>query len=676
MRALPRLPPFVVVAAALAIVSAFVVMTISVSPRVGLTYDELGHITSGYGYWRHQDYRVNAENGVLATRASAAPLLTMELKFAGPASPHWQPINARALGYEFFFEAGNDFAALLRRARLGTLLFGIGLLALIWRWATGLFGATGGLVALGVAAFSPTLLAHAGLATSDIVLACCLLAALGAWWQLWHRVTWPRIVFAGLAAGLACTAKMSGLILLPMLAVLFVVRAVGSVPLIVKSGANVRRIGGSARVIATLAVASSLAAVIAVLVIWGAYGFRYRAQPPTASPLEFAESWDAVLGAASTPANSGTSPHVNTFHPRIAATALSWARDHRVLPEAFLWGLAYTYKSSRARESFLLGRISPHGFRHFFPMAFLLKTTPVELCLLLIGVTGMVANQRRPRSWMRIGYRAAPLLVLFVVYGLAALTTPLNIGHRHLLPLYPVIFIFIGGVARWRFLRRGFGLGVLGTLLAGQAIDSLAARPFYLSYFTPIVGGTKHGWHYLVDSSFDWGQGLPDLAAWLKRKEQRGDRAPVFLTYFGSDSPRARGLPVVRFADARDDHGPRPFPALSGGWYAISATYFQGVYLDLAGGWGPKLEAEYAAHGQALRIDAEQARRLSPEQRAQLKSIALRYEVLQFGRLAYFLRNRPPDEIVGASLLLFRVSDADLAFALDAPFDRLTGARP
>jgi hypothetical protein len=163
---------------------------------------------------------------------------------------------------------------------------------------------------------------------------------------------------------------------------------------------------------------------------------------------------------------------------------------------------------------------------------------------------------------------------------------------------------------------------------------------------------------------------LPDLENWLKRTEQTRGTLPVFLTYFGSDSPRARGLPVTRFGDARDDHGARRFPHLTGGWYAISATYFQRVYLNLAGPWA-KYEPEYIEIGQALRIEPARAASVTAEQRAHLRMLAMRYEVLQFGRLRHFLQDRTPDEIVGASILLFKLTDADIALALDAPLSEL-----
>mgnify|MGYP003519733386 CR=1 FL=1 len=76
------------------------------------------------------------------------------------------------------------------------------------------------------------------------------------------------------------------------------------------------------------------------------------------------------------------------------------------------------------------------------------------------------------------------------------------------------------------------------------------------------------------------------MKTWLAEKKQRGDSRPVFLTYFGADSPRYSGLEVTRFGDEMNDSGERFFPAqVRGGWFAISATYFHCTFLPMRGTW-------------------------------------------------------------------------------------------
>src|SRR5690606_33111237 len=102
---------------------------------------------------------------------------------------------------------------------------------------------------------------------------------------------------------------------------------------------------------------------------------------------------------------------------------------------------------------------------------------------------------------------------LLVVYGGASITSHLNIGHRHLLPLYPVLFIGAGGLGRWLSSRSFLRAGAVGALLLWHAAAAAAIAPHFLAFFNPLGGGPRNGWRHLVDSSLDWGQDLPGLRA-------------------------------------------------------------------------------------------------------------------------------------------------------------------
>ena len=328
-----------------------------------------------------------------------------------------------------------------------------------------------------------------------------------------------------------------------------------------------------------------------------------------------------------------------------------------------------------------MGEYRTTGWRSFFPTAFLLKTTLPALLLIGGGLAalGWAARPDRPgrpraRPWL---YRAAPLGLFFLLYWAMAITMQLNIGHRHILPTYPIFYIFAGAAVLWvgGRMRRIAALALVA-LLAWHAIDSWLTRPFYLSYFQPLAGGVTRGFHYLVDSSYDWGQGLPDLGRWLAAKEHRGDQTPVFLTYFGADSPRARGLNVVRFADEAHDSGPRAFPAnVQGGWFVISATHFRRVYLPVRLPWTGVHEGIYRAVRNRLMAAQSRSEPATANDRDQLLQDARDFEMLQFGRLDHYLENREPLEVIGGSLLVFKLTDAEVGFALNAPLAELDRRR-
>lgn len=652
-------------------------MAISVSPRMGVTADEVVHLTGGYTYWKFNDYRMHPENGTLPMRIATLPLLSMDLKLPPMDDPDWLNSKVNLYGEKFFFEEGNNVDAMLRRARMMIAFTGAFTAWLTWRWARGLFGRTAGWVALGLAVFCPTMLAHGGLATSDMTMTACVLGALSAVWRLLHRATWGRFAVATLACGLAFLSKMSGVLIVPLIGAMLGLRWLRPVPFVVAFGSRVRWLRRRAQIIAaTLGLAVAVGAG-SLLILWAGYGFRYDGFNRAASNTNgYYFTWDVILNKAPVPWPPGSL--LDQLHGRLplhetAMTRLiGQLRDHRLLPEAYLWGFAHTYKFSQNRLAFFMGQYRGDGWKMFFPTAFVLKTTLPALTLIAMGALALLGTARAPprgtrrvRPWL---YRAAPLLLFFTVYWIMAINMHLNIGHRHILPTYPVFYVIASASTLWLARSRRLVGAVLLAALALHIADSVLARPFYLSYFQPLAGGTDRGYRYLVDSSFDWGQGLPDLSAWLKDQAARGDKTPVYLTYFGADSPRARGLEVIRFGDEANDSGARNFPAqVHGGWFVISATHYTRVYMTTRGPWTPAYEAVYRELQARLVATQNKSGPLTEDENARLLQDAMDYEVMQFGRLSYSLQNREPLRVIGGSLLLFRLSDAEVAAALYGP---------
>ncbi|HRG56809.1 MAG TPA: hypothetical protein PLG56_12260, partial [Lacunisphaera sp.] len=172
---------------------------ISVSPELGITADEVIHVTAGYEYWRHGDYRLQPENGNLPQRLAALPLLWLDPAPVPAAAIPLQRADTWGVGNLFFFHLGNQPGLMLFAARCMIALLGVATGALIYRWARDLWGPAGALVATSFFASSPTVLAHAGLATSDMMASFGFLAALLTGWRMLHRVTAGRGLLFGLA---------------------------------------------------------------------------------------------------------------------------------------------------------------------------------------------------------------------------------------------------------------------------------------------------------------------------------------------------------------------------------------------------------------------------------------------------------------------------------------------
>jgi len=117
-----------------------------------------------------------------------------------------------------------------------------------------------------------------------------------------------------------------------------------------------------------------------------------------------------------------------------------------------------------------------------------------------------------------------------VLYGAAAMTTSLNIGHRHILPIYPPLFVLCGACALYfRSLKFRAGAIVISILTCWQVAESFAVRPDYLSYFNQAAGGPEGGYRHLVDSSLDWGQDLPGLKKVADGKRSRAGSGLLFV---------------------------------------------------------------------------------------------------------------------------------------------------
>ena len=127
-------------------------------------------------------------------------------------------------------------------------------------------------------ALSPTILAHTRWVTADLAVAFFFLLAAGAIHRLLQRVTPIRFVIAALAISGLLLSKMSGLLILPIAAILIALRLVDGRPLVLSWSStkqqDIAPRGRQAMVIGALVIAVTILAVGAV---WAAYDWRYTA---------------------------------------------------------------------------------------------------------------------------------------------------------------------------------------------------------------------------------------------------------------------------------------------------------------------------------------------------------------------------------------------------------------
>jgi len=654
--------------AAMIVVLCFGALALGGASSKGVTYDELGHVTAGAAAWRFHDLRLQPENGLLPERLAGLPSLLSGATFPSRDQPAWADSDVWALGRQFFFEVGNDSRALLFGARAMIVLLALALGLGVYAWSRAIFGPTGGMLSVLAFALAPALRAHGALATSDLAAAAALLLGTALLARVVRRVTPGRVLASGAAVGLALLAKHSGLLLLPVAGVL------AGLQLLSREGLHVAGFGRATTVFPRLARAGVLLAValahvaLAVLVLWCAYGFRQSAfAPAPASVAEhelsarfYSGGWEHIEAAA----HGG--PGAAAAGPALS-TAL-FLQQHRLLPEAWLYGFCFVLVHSTDRASYLDGEVRYGGFPDFFPRAFACKT-PLGLALLVL-VAAAVLWARRDRALLAA---VTPLLVLVAVVWAAALATRLNIGDRHLLPALVPLLVLCGAAAFW--LTRAAARAAVLALLLLYGVESLSNWPDDLAFFNVAAGGPSNGWRHLADSSLDWGQDLPGLSRWLSEHvDGREQRPPVFLSYFGKDSPAATGLDVTLLPGVPDVAADEPLAPLTGGVYCIGATMISGLYTPLPAPWSLRDEQLWVAAQQdmavldAARSDRARFDAFIAQRGAAYWSTAVQdFKQLRFARLCASLRRREPDAQVGHSILVWELSDDDVNAALWGP---------
>jgi hypothetical protein len=281
-----------------------------------------------------------------------------------------------------------------------------------------------------------------------------------------------------------------------------------------------------------------------LLIIWAAFGFALQPRTdPALVDCQSALSASILTTALAAPAAGVIEALPGPF--RDVATGFCAVLGH----------------NSRGHPSFLLGRIRQFGWRSYFLFVMLLKTT---LGLLALSVLGAIRLAGNPELRRRAVYPVAAAAIVLAF----AMFSKLNIGVRHILPLYPLMAIVGAGVMAEAAARRpalAWARTALALLVLHVA-SSAAVFPQYIPYFSEPFRGREH--KVLGDSNLDWGQDLLFLREFM---EQRGI-SQIHLRYWGTTLPETVGVRSIPFG--LEDQ-PR-------GWVACSITLLQGLYSPRA----------------------------------------------------------------------------------------------
>ena len=160
------------------LIFVFIVSILSIR-NDSLTMDELAHLPAGYSYLTQKDMRLNPEHPPLIKDLSALPLLFIgDIRFPSEINPWKEDVNGQwDFGNYFLFKSGNPAELMIFWSRIPIIFILLLLGFYVFRWTKEIFGNKASLLALFLFSFSPTLLAHGRLVTTDVGAAAGVLIA-------------------------------------------------------------------------------------------------------------------------------------------------------------------------------------------------------------------------------------------------------------------------------------------------------------------------------------------------------------------------------------------------------------------------------------------------------------------------------------------------------------------
>ncbi len=239
----------------------------------------------------------------------------------------------------------------------------------------------------------------------------------------------------------------------------------------------------------------------------------------------------------------------------------------------YLLGVVLVFvRVAGGNATYIMGHVSDKSISWFFPVAWLIKT-PISIIILLfwsILSALILRSKHKEDAWLNW-----LILTPVVVYWAFTLKGSLNIGIRHLMPTVPFVILFIGKqfkrhISQSRITIQGY---IALALTAIMVIETISCFPQYISYFNFLVRrGDRY--KYLVDSSLDWGQDLYRLKKYI----DENDIDTIKVDYFGGSVPPYF---IPESTEWHSSYGPAT------GYFAVSATYFQSskLYGPMEGKW-------------------------------------------------------------------------------------------
>ncbi len=520
-----------------------------------LTMDELAHLPAGYSYLTQQDMRLNPEHPPLVKDMAAFPLLFIKgIHFPSQAKSWQDGVNDQwNFGKKFLFQSNNPAKKMIFWARVPMIFILLLLAFYVFRWARELFDNKTALLALFFVSFSPTLIAHTRLVATDVGAATGMFIAIYYFVKFINKPSKKNIILAGIAFGLAELAKFSVVLLFPIFGILIIFLAWAK-------SSNWHQF---LKIFWRYFLLIVLVTVIAYLLVWAVYLFHVWHYPPQKQVND-------------------TKNILASFPYKPLSDAVIWMADKPILrpiAQYFLGVFMVIQRATGGNTTYFLGEVSRNGWKLFFPIVYIIKQPLAFIILLIISIIYSVLLIEKPiwqktfsrfKKWLCLHFAEFSIPVAIIVYWSFFLKSNLNIGVRHLLPVFPLTMLLVSAMiiklAEKPFLKP-LKIVLLIGFLTWQAISVILVYPHFLAYSNELTGGPSKTYLYTVDSDLDWGQDLARLDNWLKKKKIK----EIYLDYFGGSDPKY--YLGNKFLPWWGQRNPKDMP--KGGYLAVSASFLQ-----------------------------------------------------------------------------------------------------
>jgi hypothetical protein len=531
------------------------------------TYDEPRHVAMAWTNLWLGDYRLSPDVPPLWEYWIGLPLSRDAMNF--DATPTDQTIDRRAISALYQTPPARGIE-LVERSRWMSLMLAMLLAILVATWAGQLGGGVAAIAAMFAFTFDPNWLGHAALAKNDVAFALTYFAAAYVAWHIGRRGNWWSCAAVLILPGICLGTKLSGLVVGPVLAITLLIRALMPEPWTM--GQNTLRVRKAK--LAMAGVILIAATLTTYTLLWAQYRFRFDPAPggthidmnSMVNDLRDAEMRSRYQTDHPTPAQ------LVAWKPGFQTSSVLWAERHHLVPQAWAAGYVYTNTSASERTAYLMGDVYPGGRWSYFPMAWLFKE---PLAMIAATLVALIVGCRS----LRWGWTACAMIIPPAVYFSLAVGGNLNIGLRHIFPVFPFIDVAIGvAAARLWSSRRVPAKALIIILATGLTAETLAAYPNFICFFNLAAGGERAGPLLLGDSNLDWGQDLPLLAQWQKQWQQLHPSVPLYLDYFGTCDPAAYGIRYINVPGGYA-YGPPPQLPTAPGIAAISVSKLQRLFV-------------------------------------------------------------------------------------------------